>query len=725
MHNEISHPVLTVPPRAHALHHWDASTGTLRYEYNGRDVITVRLPEGIEPGFRHGSDGTISSFPYVQQVYVQTDDVVKAVVEFALSEGSVPMRPRRAGSDEAVLGMLGRPLIPAVNGLYDVAQDLLLDFHGVPWRWNEAEVTERDGRAVASITVTLSPTPLYVNIRPRYYREHLGFRNFAPWERRPKSDVIAGWCSWEAYRRDIDQDKIEQAAAVLGRDLGPWGLDIIQVDDGYQEMPLPQSGTATMADAWMTCRSDAFPEGHAGIVDAVRKHGLTPGIWLNANITNPEFPKNFPDAVLWDGDEPLLGEWIDYLYSGTPETLAVHVESAFARLREAGYTYIKGDAIRHLLLDGLHEAVRRGLLDDEDASARFVSYMQAARRGLGEEAYFLAPWGALSEVAGAADACRIAMDANPTWAGIRMQLFESARWFHTHRVTFTNDPDHVCVRTEPEWARSVLSLVSLSGGLLMLSDPLDTYDDDALETVRACLPPLETRTGETGELRTDLPAYTWTKLHGFAVQSDEAPVRPEPVSAEEAVSIAGVYPTMADDNPFGALWAFHLSAASESWCVVGRFATGVLPATAIQSASVGLPAATEYHAYDFWQRAYLGRTGNGAALELRELELGHCQVVGLRPVLDRPQLLASTRHVSMDAVSVTSSTWDGRVLRLELSSIPEVTDSYIVHTNGWSLTGCSADGASVATSVTDGIVTASVAAEAAVVVLELEFETGQ
>src|SRR5690554_2827263 len=471
MHNEFPHPVLPVPPRAHALHHWDPETGTLRYEYNGQDIITVRLPLGVEPGFRHGSDGTISSFPYVQQVYVQTDETVHAVVEFTLSPGSVPLRPRRAETNEAVLGLLGRPLLPGINGLYDVQQDLLVDFHGAPWSWFEHEVSDESGRAVASIAVELSARPLYINIRPHYYREHLGFRNFAPWERRPKSDVIAGWCSWEAYRRDIDQDKIAEASQVLGRELGPWGLDIIQVDDGYQEMPLPQRKGATMAEAWMTCRADAFPEGHAGIVRTIIEKGMTPGIWLNANITNPEFPKDFPDAVLWDGDEPLLGEWIEFIYSCTPESLAVHVEAAFARLREAGYTYVKGDAIRHLLLDGLHEAVRRGILTDDDASDRFVAYMQAARKGLGEDVYLLAPWGALSEVAGPADACRIAMDANPTWAGVRMQLFESARWFHTHRVVFTNDPDHVCVRTDPEWARSALSLISLSGGLLMLSDP--------------------------------------------------------------------------------------------------------------------------------------------------------------------------------------------------------------------------------------------------------------
>ena len=81
------------------------------------------------------------------------------------------------------------------------------------------------------------------------------------------------------------------------------------------------------------------------------------------------------------------------------------------------------------------------------------------------------------------------MDANPTWAGIRMQLFESARWFHTHRILFLNDPDHVCVRTKADWAKSVLSLISLSGELCMLSDTQQAYTPEKLDIIRKTLPP--------------------------------------------------------------------------------------------------------------------------------------------------------------------------------------------------------------------------------------------
>ena len=117
-----------------------------------------------------------------------------------------------------------------------------------------------------------------------------------------------------------------------------------------------------------------------------------------------------------------------------------------------------------------------------------------------------------------------------------MQLFESARWFHTHRILFVNDPDHVCVRSKPEWAKSVLSLISLSGELYMLSDDLRAYTGERLDIIRKTLPPMQTCAGETGALSVEYPAYTWTKLHGFAVQSHETPVEMEEIQLEEALN---------------------------------------------------------------------------------------------------------------------------------------------------------------------------------------------
>lgn len=678
MNNENFHPVQKVPPIAHALHHWDAEQGLLRYEYNGVDVLEVRVPVGTDLGFRHGSDGSMQSVQYFQQVYLSTEPACKAKITLRLHSDSLNMRPSRARNSQAILGTLPGITNFGVNGMYDQQWDLMIDWHGRPWRWLETAMTpEKEGFGTVSFEAELNMSALYINLKPWYYANHLGYRYHRPWERRPARKNAAGWCSWEAYRRDISIDKIKTVARFLKEELKDYGLQYLQVDDGYQAMPLPVKAEMSMAEGWSTCDPEKFPDGHASIVSAIQEEGMTPAIWVNANITNPDFPKEHPDAVMWHGGKPLKGEWIDFLYACDEKTLAEQVEPIFVALKEMGYKYIKIDAIRHLLFDGLHECVRLGLLTNEEASRRFRAFMEASRKGMGDEVYYLASWGEMHEVDGVADACRISMDANPTWAGVRMQLFESARWFHTHRILFVNDPDHVCVRSKSEWVKSVLSLVSLAGELYMLSDALNAYTPEKLDIIRKTLPPVDTCAGETGPLSVEYPAYTWTKLHGFAVQSHETPVEMENVSLEEALNIAGWAPDRTELSPFSTLWSFPMHHHGQNWRVMLRIATTPLDEGCIALEKLALDPEKMYHAFDFWKQKYLGTVTGSFHCEA--LELGCCQAVAFYEYTGKPMVIGSDRHVSVDAVSIRGYEADDSSMKLELQGICGKTLCYTLY----------------------------------------------
>lgn len=668
-------PVQKIPPSVYARHHWDPDHGILSYEYNGVDIISLSIPGAEEAGFRHGSDGSMQDAPYFQQIYVTVDRPIEAAVTFTLSSDAVNMRPRRARGDEAILAQDGRPLIAGVNGLYDVDQDLLIDFNGCDWSWLSTEIeTDLQHRSVVRARVTLCEKPFFINLRMQYYKEHLGYRYYEPWKSKPKMDSVSGWCSWEAYRRDISIGRIDEISRFLEENLKDYGLKYIQVDDGYQNMPLPYNASGSLADGWMDTDREKFPGGHQSIVETIEGHGFLPAIWTNVNITNPDFPRLHPDSLLWHNNRPLNGQWIDYVLKCTPETLQKEILPAFKGFRKLGYRYVKIDAIRHLLFDGLHEYVRLGKMTNEEAQARFRAFMEITREGLGEDVYYLASWGVMQEAVGAVDACRIAMDANPTWAGIRMQLFESARWFHTQRILFLNDPDHVCARTKADWAKSVLSLISLSGELYMLSDSEDAYNAEKLDIIRKTLPPLTTRTAETGPLDVSYPAYTWTKLHGFAVQSHENPVKAEEISTDDVYNMAGIFPTMNDSHPFSSLWAFHIAHLHDAWCVMGRFAIMPLRESTVEFSVLGLEPGREYAAFDFWEQKYLGIVKN--VIKCKALSVGQCQIIALHPIQDRPILLASSRHVSMDAVSVLKNEWDGRSLTIKVGGVTGTTENY-------------------------------------------------
>lgn len=697
MNNERFHPVQSEPPLAHALHHWDRPRGLLTYEYNGFTVLEVRVAPGTDLGFRHGSDGSMLSVAYLQQLYFASDTPCEAVFTFRVHADCLNLRPRRAGREEAVLGTQSGLLHQGVAGLYDGEWDLLFDWYGRSWSWTGAAAAPDErfpGFVTASFTTRLGRSALYMNLRPRYYANTLGFRFHRPWVSKPRRDAVAGWCSWEAYRRDISLEKIKAAADFLRDTLAPYGLRYLQVDDGFQAMPLPARAEGTMAEGWTTCDGEKFPQGHPSIVKAISDRGLLPGVWVNANITNPDFPRHHPGAVIWHGGEAMKGEWIDYLYTCDPATLKEQVTPIFAAMRDQGYKYVKIDAIRHLLFDGLHECVRLGMMTSEEATARFRAFMEASARGLGEDIYYLASWGVMQEVVGVADACRIAMDANPTWAGVRMQLFESARWYHTQRILFTNDPDHVCVRTKAGWARSILSLISLSGQLCMLSDAPEAYTPEKLDIIRRTLPVLTTRAGETGPMPVDYAAYTWTKLHGFAVQSHETPVEMEDVDLEEAMDIAGWAPDREDLHPFSSLWSFALRHHGRDWRVMLRVAATPLRAGSLPLDRIALDPARTYVAFDFWAGRYLGEVTGSFACPA--LELGCCQAVAFYEKPGLPTVIASDRHVSMDAVSILVHQQEKHGLHLTLSGVAGESFTYYVYLpEGYAAGGVRCEGAAV------------------------------
>ncbi|MDP6629464.1 MAG: alpha-galactosidase [Kiritimatiellia bacterium] len=680
------------PPIVQVEDNWDEATRTLSYSYAGRLLISMVIPGEHEPSYRRDSDGTLNSIPLIEQIYVMLKEEVTAEVTFYLTHEAVNMRPRRAISEQAILGQIGRPLLRDVNGLYDMTEDYMLSWYGRPWQWlSDKFETDADGNLVARMQVKMGKSAWFINFKPQFYRTHHGYKYHEPWKYRPRLEPISGWCSWEAHRRNIDQDRVDEAAQFCGKHFKPYGMTYIQIDDGFQKMPLPANPDKPIPDAWLNIDDEKFPKGHAGIVESIRKEGMEPGIWTSVSIYNDEFPKHQAHCLVKDDKGvPILGDWIKYLIDCTPETLKEQVVPYYKQLAEYGYTYFKTDVTRHLLFDGFHKAVEAGTMTWQEAEEKYRAFMEAAREAMGDKPFWLLSWGVMMEGAGTVDACRISMDALPTWSGLRMQIIESARWWHTHRVVWQNDPDHICMRANLEWARSVLSTVSLTGGLFMLSDSIDKYDEDRVYMIQRCLPPLPTVTAETGPLQDDYAAFTWTKFHGFGVL-DDPPYEAEDMSEEEARDMAGWSETMDDNHPLGSLWSFHLDTDAGRWCVALRAAVLPLKESSLSLSKLGLNEHREYIAFDFWKQQYLGKATGTLACEA--LRVGHCQVIALREVSDHPQLISSSRHISQDAVSVKKQQWNDGLLTLSLDGVPGTTETYWFHVPaGATITAAEGDG---------------------------------
>lgn len=407
-----SDPIQKNPPQVHS-RIWQKDNGSYAISYNGIDLLTFDFLNETVPILRFHSDGDFQSEPFIQQfqIWSNTPADLRVTVSAPIEWWNV--RPTRAEKGKAIIGQLGRPLLYGVNGIYLPDWDLLVSLHGVPFIWEESRVQEKDGIYTASLIAKIDEYPWVILIRPHYFSEHLGFGNYEPWNRRPKKNTICGWCSWEAYHSDVTLENVIETSKALAL-LKPWGIDLMQLDDGYQQTQVPMQKFGEVGESWLNT-NEKFPGGHPAIIEAMKAGGFTPGIWINATLTNKENSESIGCCIKNKNGELIKGDWIQYIMDCTPEMLKVHVEKCYRQLREQGYKYFKIDSIRHLLYDGLEEAVRQGLMTTAEARKRHKAYMQAARDGIGEDIYLLSCWGVLSSSIGICDAMRVATDANPSW----------------------------------------------------------------------------------------------------------------------------------------------------------------------------------------------------------------------------------------------------------------------------------------------------------------------
>ena len=233
----------------------------------------------------------------------------------------------------------------------------------------------------------------------------------------------------------------------------------------------------------------------------------------------------------------------------------------------------------------------------------------------------------------------------------------------------------------------MLSLVSLSGGLYMISDPPESYDPERMTLMRKTLPPTAARAAETGPVDLTTP----TCARSFAGYDDEL------------LSHDITYIEPGESSPFSSLWAYHFEHGGRNWCVVQRCAIVALPALEVPLESLGLDPSKPYFAYDFWEEKPLGEVRG--SVSFGALELGDTSVISLCDISQGvPCLVASDRHVSMDTVSVERAEWRQDQYEMILLGWEALEVKYALYNAGHPLGVAAVDGAD-ANCETEGNVT--------------------
>lgn len=440
-----------------------------------------------------------------------------------------------------------------------------------------------------------------------------------------------GYCTWYSrpYGQASDEKHLAEQSALAAQQLAPFGFSVIQIDDGWQ------AGLSTNGPKrnFTTHRADGpYPGGMKGIADRIKALGLIPGLWFMpfaGTYYDPVF-KDHPDwFVKRDDAEPYETAWGGTSLDLTQPAVQDYLRQNIRRIAgEWGFRYFK--------MDGLWTGtatkqmyVNSGYRDDGIGDAVFhdprKTNLEAYRDGLklvraeaGKDVFILgccSPQNMRSYggAFGLVDAMRVGPDNGASWRSLLNGPQFGSRQYFLHGRVWYNDPDPVYVRPELplEQARLICSWVTISGQLNLSSEWFPGLPPERLDILKRTMP-----------------------SHGLL---------PRPVDLFE--------------EPLPRVWLLTDRRRAPRRDVIGLFNWDSEPCSFDSSLErLGLAGGTEYLAFDYWGNA-LAPSLEGR-LQMR-VPPRSCVVLAVRPRLDRPELLSTSRHITQGIVDVLDERWNG------------------------------------------------------------------
>ncbi|MBS1531965.1 MAG: alpha-galactosidase [Bacteroidetes bacterium] len=534
---------------------------------------------------------------------------------------------------KVVRQMVGRSHSLLNNAVYERRHDWLLSVDNYYSRVKVTPVKDND------YDIDVTGWEIVVRFRPRYYREHRGLSRFDPSSYEVWKKPVVGWCSWFAYMDQVNEKEIKETADVISAKLKPFGLQYLQIDDGYEQLPIG------LPDTWLHA-NNKFPAGLKGLASYISSRGLTPGIWTN--VTFADSAAAYANKSLFVQDEqgrPALGNWIGYVMDGSnPETIQKLIKPVYKGLNDDGYDYFKLDAIRHLKYEGYNSFKNYFEQKGTDRNEAYRNVAKEVRTEAGRDKFLLACWGIRPELVGIADGCRIGNDGF-SYAGL-------AQFNSYNNIIWRNDPDHI-VLSAKEAYRSCTA-TSLTGSLFMLTDKAEKYHNSPLvEAARRTIPVLYTQPGQVYDVDPSRSAL----IDGADVE----------------MSGSGPRPFDASSNTITGLFELELNKPFEHWVVLGRLddRDKVIPFK-----DLGLDAKKEYLVFEFWSKKFRGSFKSQFTPGSIDTAF-NCQAFCIREQLQHPQLLATNRHISCGGLEIRDMKWQDNALQGQSELV--ANDKYIIY----------------------------------------------
>jgi alpha-galactosidase len=432
--------------------------------------------------------------------------------------------------------------------------------------------------------------------------------------------IVNGWCSWFYTLSQVSEDEVIANTEFAAKHLKQFGLEYIQVDEGYQRWHGDWEG------------NDRFPRGMKWLANRIREHGFKPGIWISPYVISEptEVFKKHPDWLLkkTDGSLKRIGNWEEGAAPPADENPKrygldiTHPEAAkwlFGLINtianDWGYEMIKIDFMAWSILAA--ERYYDATISSAQAYRRGVEII---RKAAGDKCHIL-ECGPGSTTVGLIDSMRLEADVNYGFSNTAWETYfthpassasAAAKRYYFHKRTWINDVDHICLDIlNPQQAEAAATLIAMSGGNMVSGDRLSQLDNYKLDILKKITPS----------------------------------------SGKAAI------PVDLFDDETQSVFALKIKKLFGEWTVVAFFNSNLEQTIEKEFPlqRLWLDPNKTYLAFDFWKQQFIGELTGEIKLTIQP---GSVVLLTLHEKSGKPQFLSTDRHVLQGALEIDNINWD-------------------------------------------------------------------
>ena len=446
--------------------------------------------------------------------------------------------------------------------------------------------------------------------------------------------VPIGWCSWYYYFTHVSQEAVLQNSKFLSihKDLP---MEWVQLDDGY----FPSRWLNSRIGDWLEVNK-RFSNGLEWLANEIKADGFKPGLWLAPFIVSKssDLYKKHPDWVIRNpkGNPIIVNipiEWGTFNKIYALDTTHPEVQQW---LRDLFKTLVENWGFQFLKLDFIYAAAIEGVRYDNS-----ITRVQAYRKGLeiiretvGDDIFLLGCGAPLGPSIGLVNGMRVSNDTffafnqpflywflnNFFFAGLGEQpsmisalKTDIIRSF-MHQKFWLNDPDCLLVRRTRSLLKSheiefEMTLMGLSGGIILSSDNLPELEPKDLEHIKFLLPTHKSSAVPIDLFENSPPIY-------YKLQ----------ISPEKILS------------PYYLVGIFNWTKKEIK--------------VPISVQQLQLPENVVYHVFDFWTKRYFQIDADHE--NIGHLKKNRVKLLVIRRDDNKPQLIASSFHIAQGNIEITN-----------------------------------------------------------------------